>query len=1040
MTVGVYETRGSRQSVGSAGSGSRRHSLLSVDGSGAGRANYYDYAMAWNAHGDKLSGWRQAYIASATGDSDGVQSTSLALPDTTRFTTSLAMSEDQPLVAVGSGSYETNMFFVQTLDDQLDVKASFASKFPIYSLAFKSNLLMAGTDRSTSVLYKVDRARLLGYADAEGESDPSGPMVKCVGTYKNKAPKSMDAAAPGTHMPTRRVACVEFAPVFGSGSSGWPPASVGAGSELFLACLGGVVNIWDATRNQQALRMEKLSAQPLACAAWSPHAAATLVAAAGVDGTVSVVDLRRRGRAVAWRAGAVASAGSVAAASDIAWSPFAPYWLASAGESGEAAVWDLRYTASAVTLRHPTNHGALRSLAWSATHADMLATGTSDRSWWLHSLSADGAEPAVVRASVVADKRSADDIGAVVALRAKGSTFYALSSCGDLYAHRVTPAAMAQTTVYRLASPAERQVEAAVYARDLRGAAEAVLQLVQTMKEDGRGSGSGDGDDKPGIVKHAESIRRLCELFKAKARIAHASWAFPKLASAIDDQGSGSGSGSAAGDEAERARGALAADLGRLAYGLPPDFPLEATAARQPVVWQALELLNMANLRIRLGRMVEAADAADGDGPPPWKTVAERERQIMQYVRAEPELFDAKLLRAVVKLVLPHDCVAGLTLGLGVCQAYLAAQRQHEARSVPSPVTCAMLDGLVHVLLFPTVFDTDASNTGSGGETSDMASRELVTPTVPLVRERLRECLEVCPELVFEMVRLEISIQETVVKGSEQKRVAEEIVRIVHAHAQSMRVLLDNTGTDTTRALIQIQPMFPATTTLSASAVRLYLNSLLSTRNYDEHLVNTQWWRAPPPPNGARPAVIGTDRGWPSSFPLARMLNRQAAVAIVPRLQRQMDVVLATIRKEPLGLEPRLYRDTLLKVAKVSLLMQCDQPLEFSVDVASKDKTTGGTLATRQHVCTSLGLPALADAFDEIGNAFLMLLEALTRHSSHRDAYKRAAAEAQPLHESLAGLLAAAAAALEHTRDKPRIMAVRKYLRKLDHYAKAEPQ
>ncbi|KAJ2768121.1 hypothetical protein IWQ57_003670, partial [Coemansia nantahalensis] len=475
MTVGAYEAGTSRLSVGSAGSGSRRHSLLSVDGGGAARGGY-DHATAWSPHGDKLSRWRRAYIASATGDSGGVQSTSLALPDSTRFTTSLALSEDQPLVAVGSGSYETNMFFVQTLEDQLDVKASFASKFPIYSLAFKSNLLMAGTDRSTSVLYRVDRARLLGHAGG----DADGPMVKCVGTYKNKAAKSIDVAAPGCHMPTRRVACVEFAPAYGAGSSGWPPASVGAGSELFLACLGGVVNIWDATSNQQALRMEKLSAQPLACAAWSPHAAATLVAAAAVDGTVSVVDLRRRGKAVAWRAGAAAGGeaaqaggyAAVAAVSDVGWSPFAPYWLASAGESGEAAVWDLRYTASAISLRHPTNHGALRSLAWSATHADLLATGTSDRAWWLHSLRADepAEGPVAVRASVVADKRSADDIGAVVALRAKGATFFALSSCGDLYAHRVTPAAMAQTTVHRLESPAERQVEAAVHARDLRGA------------------------------------------------------------------------------------------------------------------------------------------------------------------------------------------------------------------------------------------------------------------------------------------------------------------------------------------------------------------------------------------------------------------------------------------------------------------------------------------------------------------------------------------------------------------------------------------
>ncbi|KAJ2301936.1 hypothetical protein IWW55_003669, partial [Coemansia sp. RSA 2706] len=137
MATGVYDSRSARQSVGSAGSGSRRHSLLSTDDGNWAPSMQYDYANAWSVNGgDKLSRWRRAYIASDTGDTEGVQSTSLALPDESRFTTCMAMSEDQPLLAVGSGSYETNMFFVQSLDDQLDVKASFASKFPIYSLAF----------------------------------------------------------------------------------------------------------------------------------------------------------------------------------------------------------------------------------------------------------------------------------------------------------------------------------------------------------------------------------------------------------------------------------------------------------------------------------------------------------------------------------------------------------------------------------------------------------------------------------------------------------------------------------------------------------------------------------------------------------------------------------------------------------------------------------------------------------------------------------------------------------------------------------------
>ncbi|PIA15022.1 hypothetical protein COEREDRAFT_82241, partial [Coemansia reversa NRRL 1564] len=434
--------------------------------------------------------------------------------------------------------------------------------------------------------------------------------------------------------------------------------------------------------------------------------------------------------------------------------------------------------------------------------------------------------------------------------------------------------------------------------------------------------------------------------------------------------------------------------------------------------------------------------------------------QIMQYVKAEPQLFDPRLLRAVVKLILPHDCIRGLTLGLGICQAYLSNQRMREhsdTTSITPGISCTELDGLVHVLLFPTVFDLDTSGNGTA-DSDAMAARNVVGPTVQLVRERIGECLEVCPEAVFEMVRLEITIQQTVLRGNgEQKKVAADIVEAMHAHAKAVRVLLANTGSEALRARIQIHPTYPATTTVSASAVRLYLNSLLSTRAYDEHLVNTQWWRMPPASVPADEThVIGSDRGWPSSYPLARVLNRQAAVAIVPRLQRQIDVVLATIKKEPLGLEPRLYRDTLLKVARVALLMQGECVLTFVTDVATKATPDVPASSTRQSVCTSLNRTMLATVFDEIGNAFLMLLEALTRHTSHRDAFKRAASEAAPLRDSLTQLLElgadaqkaflrqpaiAAAPNFEEmaVQSKTHIMSIRKYLRKLDAYAK-DPQ
>ncbi|KAJ2002819.1 hypothetical protein GGI04_003184 [Coemansia thaxteri] len=926
--------------------------------------------MADIANRSSIIQWRQAYVASDTGDSSGVQSTSLGLPDEARFTTSLAMSEDQPLLAVGSGSHETNMFFVQSLDDQLDVKASFASKFPIYSLALHGNLLLAGTDRSTSVLYRVDRARLLGFSD-DGAED--GPLVRCVGTFKSKAARSVDVAAPGSHAPTRRVTSVDFA------------------GDAFLASVGGVVSVWDTSRGsqqqqQQPLRVERVSPQPLTRAVWSPHGGATLVAAAGVDGSAAVVDLRRRGRAVAWRSGLIGG-GLISGSqiNDVAWSPLVPHWLATAGEDGAVRVWDLRYTtaAAAATVRHATSAGVPRRVAWSPTHVDLLSAGGSDRAWRLHALRA-AEDSDDVGAVTVAECRAADDVGAVVAACAKGSTFYTLSACGDLFAHRVAPQALRHAAVHRATGLAA--AEAAVYARDIRAAADAVLAQPPA----------------------AAATRALCDLFAAKPRVAAAAaeWALPAAQPRASSLADGPISptnplpAAGAGTSDAEAHRALAADLRRLGYGLPPDFPLDAAAARHPAVLQALERLNTASLQTTLAELVGSADAD-------WRAVADRAQQIVQCVAANPDLLDARLLRAVVKLVLPHDCIAGLTLGLGICDAYLARNQ-----------SCADLDGLVHVLLFPTVFDADSagsSSSAAGSVDASCVARPVATPDAHTVRARIRECLDACPAAVVEMVRLEISIQNAVLRGGEQAHVAEAIVQTMKDHARVVGGLV------TGPVPVQIHALYPTTTTISASAVRLYLNSLVPMRAYDEYLVNSQWWRmSSAGTDDVVGRVVGHDAGWPSSYPLARMINRQTATLVVPRFLRQLDVVRAAVAKEPLSLEPRLYRDTLAKIARMNLLMRNEQALSFSVDSKS--------------VSTSIAEPMLTESFDEIGQAFILLLEALARHASHRDAHKRAAAEALPLHESLSNLLNKESASATSTFSRSHVALVTKYLRKLEHY------
>ncbi|KAJ2438258.1 hypothetical protein GGF42_008355, partial [Coemansia sp. RSA 2424] len=378
--------------------------------------------------------------------------------------------------------------------------------------------------------------------------------------------------------------------------------------------------------------------------------------------------------------------------------------------------------------------------------------------------------------------------------------------------------------------------------------------------------------------------------------------------------------------------------------------------------------------------------------------------------------------------------------------------------------SCGDLDGLVHVLLFPTVFDADSANNNNaaGDDAMNRGTTRVVggAPDAHVVRQRIRECLDACADVVFEMVRLEISIQAAVLKGGEQAQVAEAIVQTMKEHARTVGAMLD-ARRNHNQIPVQIHALYPTTTTISASAVRLYLNSLVPMRAYDEYLVNSQWWRvAAPPPhqnnNEDIGRVVGSDVGWPSSYPLARMINRQTATLVVPRFARQLDVVRTAVAKEPLSLEPRLYRDTLHKIARINLLMRpCssseEEVLTFTVPSSSADPAS-----SPKTVSTGIAESLLVDAFDEIGNAFLMLLEALARHASHRDAHKRAAAEALPLHESLAKLLlvgerhqppaaaevisdssSSSSSSFAVARRAHVVASVTKYLRKLEHYANA---
>ncbi|KAJ1679817.1 hypothetical protein EV182_001274 [Spiromyces aspiralis] len=1072
-------------SDGSSHAASHRNSGVGAPFLGGGR-------LSLPSLDEPLNSWRDKYIANENCNSDGLRHTSMRIPDNSRFTTSMSICEDLPLMAVGSGSYDTNLYFVSaefssadTDGQQLPVfqaRASFASKFPIYSLSFQSDLLITGTERGASILYKVDRRRLLGISSGSGNGDSDdgdAGLVQCLGAYRNKSSKGMDSAVPGHHIPTRRVHCVEFAPPFaGSRSSSgdspnslWPPSTTSSDSALFLSCLYGVVNVFDANNRQRALRSEKVSVQPVFHAAWNPHSPASMIATGGVDGSVCVLDLRKNGRSMVWRAcpDSLQSVGSgdASSISSLAWSPFLPYWLSSATDGGQIQLWDLRFSpgpggSPVAAISQKPHRGAITALCWSRKYLDQLAAGTSDHRWQVHSLRRVNADQHVTRGGVngggnlsasasprsshasqgnhhprletqiVADWRAGIDIGRIVALGTTAlhpDVFYSLSSCGDLYAYRMTDSMYTHLVPHRFSQkkhPEEYALESKIYFRDLSTAARGLSSVISNYLDE---SSSGL-DPSSRVLSLSREIRDLCDLFRVKPSVPFDEWTLMPNAKAQVSLGSNPALGDAAGRKRSSARLSLSGrpdllaplglalegqdgaqfdamttaaleelldDLQVFGYGLPPGYRVERVIEQDKSVWKALTQLDMLKLRLRLedlvkeansgGRQAEssaslAKETQDDRDPNAWQKIVERQPQLLRYIRVNPDLYDANLLKNIVKTVLPHDCLQGLRMGLALCKAYLDMQAKAQqfadgeitAEEMDEgsfrQVYCTSLNALIHVLLFPTIFDPDNSASMST-QSADSDGAASIPPLVHeqldivQVRERIKACLEINSSLVIEMVQLEIDVQNTVLQSGDQLQVAKSIIALMSRHSAVVkdlqmrsqsppittegrfsaadsyqsggsnsgaysRSLKDSAASNPVmlrKIMCGIHPSFPATTTFSAGAVRLYLNALIHAREYDTYILNAQWWWVDYNAKymGRQDAASLTGINALGGYSLSRILHRQTATLVAPRFKKHLDHFIDTVKRDILAPKPEVYRDMLTKIAR--LLLLCRRPI-----------------------------------------------------------------------------------------------------------------
>ncbi|KAJ3086309.1 hypothetical protein HK102_013306 [Quaeritorhiza haematococci] len=315
------------------------------------------------------------------------------ITDSAKATTSIATCEAVPYVAVGSAAKSNNLFIVENQainkivppDDKepppypLKLRSAFSAPHPIYAMDLSCDKLITAGPQGVVQLFQVDMNEI-------GQKGKGlAHIMEC--PIGESSLEWLPISPPGTMVGTVRIQHVQFAP------TGIPPNPLaglphGVQPRAFLAAQGKRIYLWDLEA-AKAFADEGIASDVLTKVVWSPHPVhGSLIAASSVDRRIYVIDTRVIAKAqanpssttnrngVVWRVDD-AHAGGV---NTVQFNPFVPYWLASGGEDGSVKIWDLRF------LKYPAaridgHFGSVTSLAWSNTHADILCTGSADRSW-----------------------------------------------------------------------------------------------------------------------------------------------------------------------------------------------------------------------------------------------------------------------------------------------------------------------------------------------------------------------------------------------------------------------------------------------------------------------------------------------------------------------------------------------------------------------------------------------------------------------------------------------------------------------------------
>ncbi|KAI8820539.1 uncharacterized protein EV422DRAFT_531240 [Fimicolochytrium jonesii] len=598
--------------------------------------------------------------------------TSTALvSDSSQWATSIAVVEESSFIAVGSAS-ET-LFILENVDKRtqdLTLRSAITVPDAVYSLAISGTKLLTGGHNGRVQVFNLDQFVL----DTKNKGVDHVDELRVI-----PADLRAPIAPPQRMAGSLRVNVVDFERLEG----GDEPAA----SPTFLATVGKHLYIGDL-QTGKTTASEAVGMDTLLSASFTPHPGVRLIAAAGVDRSINILDSRQIGSGSASNIWKVPEAHGLAV-NEVKFNPLIPYWLASVGEDSVVKLWDMRFLHYPVG-RIDAHYHSIRSLAWSPSRAELLTTVSSDRSWRAWSFNASlattretcpssafidspgtewGTSPhtemsdrAVVGAYLVAEctDYTSPPIK-VVAGRDRNDAFYSVTGTGQVCCHVVSGDVFEIVNPHRFTSAQNStafSIEQSVQTRDLATAYTDIIAHCRAARAENKL-----------LASHEVDLIKLCT---STPPVGAEEWNLPKLemVERVADR-----------EAVENIR----EELRRWTYWLPPGFGghLRDVGMIRKKLQQEFDIMVV--------RCDLVGKALEGDGD----AILKEETAFSRGLEVDPLYINGATLRVLSQAIIQHDYTKALTFGLKLAQT---------VEDTPGR-TLADCTEAFGVLLFPTVFD-----------------------------------------------------------------------------------------------------------------------------------------------------------------------------------------------------------------------------------------------------------------------------------------------------------------------------------------------